>query len=64
MAYELGAIYKKDVKDIDLTYKENKENIKDEFKIEIKTTDCPLFLAKKRSGYICIRFLQKTFNSQ
>ena len=47
MAYELGAIYKKDVKDIDLTYKENKENIKDEFKIEIKTTDCPLFLAKK-----------------
>ncbi len=47
MAYELGAIYKKEVKDIDLTYKENKENIKDEFKIEIKTTDCPLFLAKK-----------------
>ena len=47
MAYELGAIYKKDVKDIDLNYKENKENIKDEFKIEIKTTDCPLFLAKK-----------------
>lgn len=47
MAYELGAIYKKDVKDIDLNYSHNNENINDEFKVEIKTPDCSLFLAKK-----------------
>ena len=47
MAYELGAIYKKEVKSIDLSYQENNENIKDEFNIDIKTPDCTLFLAKK-----------------
>ena len=47
MAYELGAIYKKDVKDIDLKYNSNNEDIKDEFNIDIKTPDCTLFLAKK-----------------
>ena len=47
MAYELGAIYKKEVKDIDLSYNHNDENINDEFDLEVKTDDCPLFLAKK-----------------
>ena len=47
MAYELGAIYDKKVKDIDLSYKSNNHNINDEFKIDIKTEDCSLFLAKK-----------------
>ena len=47
MAYELAAIYNKEVKEIDLNYKENKENIKDEFNINIDTKDCSLFLAKK-----------------
>ena len=47
MAYELGAIYKKKVKEIDLSFKENKENIKDSFKVEVKTDKCSLFLAKK-----------------
>ena len=47
MAYELGAIYKKEVKDIDLSYNHNDENINDEFNLEVKTDDCPLFLAKK-----------------
>ena len=47
MAYELGAIYKKDVKDIDLSYKEIKDDIKKEFKLDIKTDNCSLFLAKK-----------------
>ncbi len=47
MAYELGAIYDKKVKDIDLSYKSNDDNINDEFKIDIKTEDCTLFLAKK-----------------
>ena len=47
MAYELGAIYKKEVKDIDLSYNHNDENINEEFNLEVKTDDCPLFLAKK-----------------
>ena len=47
MAYELGAIYKKKVKDIDLTYKINKDDIKDQFNLNIDTPDCTLFLAKK-----------------
>ena len=47
MAYELGAIYDKKVKDIDLSYNEIKDNVKDEFNIDIKTDNCSLFLAKK-----------------
>ena len=47
MAYELGAIYKKKVKDIDLSFKENDEDINDSFKVEVKTDKCNLFLAKK-----------------
>ena len=47
MSYELGAIYKKEVKDIDLSFNENKENINDSFSIDIKTPNCKLFLAKK-----------------
>lgn len=47
MAYELGAIYKKEIKEIDLSYQENKEDIKDQFHLNIETPDCTLFLAKK-----------------
>ncbi|MBQ8892081.1 MAG: phenylalanine--tRNA ligase subunit beta [Bacilli bacterium] len=47
MAYELGAIYKKSVKGIDLSYKESKNDIKDSFNLEIKTDNCKLFYAKK-----------------
>ncbi|MBQ3475262.1 MAG: phenylalanine--tRNA ligase subunit beta [Bacilli bacterium] len=47
MAYELGAIYDKKVKDIEIEYDEIKDNIKDEFNIDIKTDNCSLFLAKK-----------------
>ena len=47
MAYELGAIYNKKVKDIDLSYKANSDDIKNSFKIDIQTDDCSLFLAKK-----------------
>ena len=47
MAYELGAIYKKDVKDIDLKYNTINENVNDVFWVDIKTDDCTLFLAKK-----------------
>lgn len=47
MAYELGAIYKKKVKDIDLSYNSNNDNINDTFKVDVDTKDCSLFLAKK-----------------
>ena len=45
MAYEIGAIYDKKVKDIDLSYTESKEKI--DFDLEVKTDKCPLFLVKK-----------------
>ena len=47
MAYELGAIYNKKVKDIDLTYTNNNDDINNEFKVKVETKSCPLFLAKK-----------------
>ena len=51
MAYEIGAIYNKKIKDIDLTYKPDKNiDINDEFKIDIKTTDCSLSLAKNATN--------------
>ena len=47
MAYEVGAIYDKKVKDIDLTHKENNENVNDTFKVKVNTDNCSIFLAKK-----------------
>lgn len=47
MAYEVGAIYDKKVKDIDLSHKENKEDLNDSFKLKINTENCSIFLAKK-----------------
>ena len=47
MAYELGTIYKKKVKDIELNYNSNNNDINNEFKIKVETKSCPLFLAKK-----------------
>ena len=44
MAYEVGAIYNKKVKDIDLKHKEEG---KLDFKLNIATDNCSLFLAKK-----------------
>ena len=44
MAYEVGAIYDKKVKDIDLTYQEKG---KLDFNINVKTDNCKLFLAKE-----------------
>ncbi len=45
MAYEVGAIYDKKVKDIDLSHKESDEELK--FKLDIKTENCSLFLARE-----------------
>lgn len=47
MAYEVGALYDKEVKQIDLKHSEEKEDINDSFKLDIKTDNCRLFLAKK-----------------
>ena len=47
MAYEIGAIYDKKVKDIDLSHKENGNDVNESFSVDIKTNNCSLFLAKK-----------------
>ena len=47
LAYELGAIYNKKVKDVDLSYNEVGEDINNNFNIDIKTDNCSLFLAKR-----------------
>jgi len=47
MAYEIAAIYDKKVKEIDLSHKENNENINDTFKVEVNTENCSIFLSKK-----------------
>ena len=47
MAYELGAIYDKRVRPIDISHSEEKENINDNFELDIKTENCKLFLVKK-----------------
>ncbi len=47
MAYEIGALYDKKVKDIEVDFKENNKDINNEFSLDIKTANCPLFLVKK-----------------
>ena len=47
MAYEVGAIYDKKVKDIDLSLNENNENVNDSFKVKVNTDNCSIFLGKK-----------------
>jgi len=47
MAYELGAIYDKPVKEIDISHGEINEDVNDSFSIDINTENCSLFLAKK-----------------
>lgn len=52
MAYEMGAIYDKKVKDIDLSYNEQGEDINNKFSIEINTDNCSLFLSKKAENVV------------
>ena len=47
MAYEVGAIYNKPVKTIDLSHSEAGYNISHSFKVDVQTDNCSLFLAKK-----------------
>ena len=50
MAYELGAIYDKKVKDVDLSHKESGEDVNKEFEVEVATENCKLFLARKANN--------------
>ena len=47
MAYELGAIYDKPVKELDLSHGESGDDINNHFKVDVQTENCSLFLAKK-----------------
>ena len=47
MAYELGAIYDKKVKDVDLNHNESGDDLNKSFKLNINTSNCSLFLARK-----------------
>lgn len=47
MAYEIAAIYDKKVKDIDLSYTQNNEDINNSFKVVRNTNNCSIFLAKR-----------------
>ena len=47
MAYEIGAIYNKKIKDIDLSHGEEGEDLNKSFNIKIDTENCNLFLARK-----------------
>ncbi len=45
MAYELGALYKKEVKEMDISYNESSDKI--DFELEVNTPNCSLYIAKK-----------------
>ena len=47
MAYELGAIYDRPVKEVDLSHNEQGDDINSSFKIEVNTDNCKLFLSRK-----------------
>ena len=45
-AYEISAILNRKVTLPDLSYREDKDNINNHFKLEVETTKCPYYLAK------------------
>ena len=47
MANEIAAIYDKKVRDIDLSHSENSDDINNNFRVEVNTENCSIFLAKK-----------------
>lgn len=52
MAYEIGAIYDKKVKGVDLSHNEQGEDINNKFSVEINTNNCSLFLSKKAENVV------------
>lgn len=47
MAYELGAIYDREVKSVDLSHNESGEDLNNNFEVKVNTDNCKLFLARK-----------------
>ena len=47
MAYEIGAIYDKPVKEVDLKHNEQGKDLNTSFEAEVKTDNCKLLLVKK-----------------
>jgi len=47
MAYELGAIYDRKVKPMEVSYTENAEDLSKSFEVKVNTENCKIFLAKK-----------------
>ena len=47
MAYEIGAIYDKKVKEVDLFHGESGDDLNNSFEIRVNTDNCKLFLARK-----------------
>lgn len=52
MAYELGAIYDKTVKPVEVDYKEVGEEVNKEFSVDVNTDSCKLFLARKAKNVV------------
>ncbi len=49
-AYEIGAILNRRVKLPELTYKEEKDETKNHFSLDVETSKCPFYLAKMVTG--------------
>ena len=47
MAYEVGAIYDKPVKELDLSHSESGEDLNNSFNVKVNTENCSLFIARK-----------------
>ena len=47
MAYEVGALYSKEVKPMEVSFKESGNDINESFQVKVETDDCQLFLAKR-----------------
>ena len=47
LAYEVGAIYDKKVKPLDLSHSESGEDLNNSFEVRVNTDNCSLFLARK-----------------
>lgn len=52
MAYEIGAIYDKEVREPDIAHNEFGDDISNEFETKIETENCKLFLTKKAKDVV------------
>lgn len=52
MAYEIGAIYNKKVREPDITHNEVGEDISKEFETKVETDNCKLFLTRKAKDVV------------